>query len=368
MQNHRVNLKSFKFLINHFGEINMKLFLGAAVIAATSLVAISAQAGEKLRYKMQSTWGSQVAINGEAAVYFSNKVKEVSGGDVRVRFHEPNALVPSLEVWDAVKNGSVDAGFTSPGYHAGKIPAVSYFAAVPFGPGGSEYMGWMEYGGGNQLKEKIYGEYGLMPLNCGMHAPETSGWFRKKINKVEEMKGMKMRFFGLGAMVMTKLGVSTQLLAGGDIYPALEKGVIDATEFSMPTHDLSYGFYQLAKYNYFPGWHQQTSIIELLLNKKAWNGLTKTQQSVIKTSCDATTIWTFVRSDAKQVPAMRELEKKGVTFVTWPDSEIAKFRKAWEEVVKEKSASDPLFKEITASYDAFRKDYSIWSSKAYLKR
>ena len=105
-----------------------------------------------------------------------------------------------------------------------------------------------------------------------------------------------------------------------------------------------------------------------MLNKKSWGALTKTQQSVIKTSCDATTIWTFVRSDAKQVPAMRELEKKGVTFVTWPDSEIAKFKKAWEEVVIEKSASDPLFKEITASYDAFRKDYSIWSSKAYLKR
>ena len=158
MQNHRVNLKLFKFLINHFGEINMKLFLGAAVIAATSLVAISAQAGDKLRWKMQSTWGSQVAINGEAAVYFSNKVKEISGGDVQLRFHEPNALVPSLEVWDAVKNGSVDAGCTTPGYHAGKIPAVSYFTAVPFGPGASEYHGWMEYGGGQQLKDRIFSQ------------------------------------------------------------------------------------------------------------------------------------------------------------------------------------------------------------------
>jgi TRAP-type mannitol/chloroaromatic compound transport system substrate-binding protein len=225
----------------------------------------------------------------------------------------------------------------------------------------------MEYGGGNELKKRIYGEYGLYPLNCLLHAPETSGWFRKKINNVEELKGMKMRFFGLGAMVMSKLGVSTQLLAGGDIYPALEKGVIDATEFSMPTHDLSYGFYQLAKFNYFPGWHQQTSIGELLLNQKAWNGITKTQQGIIKTSCDATMLWALVRSDAKQVPAMRELEKKGVTFVTWPDSEISKFKKAWDEVVKEKSASDPLFKEITASYNAFRKDYQIWSQRAYLK-
>ena len=168
-------------------------------------------------------------------------------------------------------------------------------------------------------------------------------------------------------MVMSKLGVSTQLLAGGDIYPALEKGVIDATEFSMPTHDLSYGFYQLAKFNYFPGWHQQTSIGELLMNKKAWGALTKTQQAIIDAACRDTMWWALVRSDAKQVPAMRELEKKGVTFVTWPDSEISKFKKAWDEVVVEKSASDPLFKEITASYDAFRTDYKIWSSRAYLK-
>jgi len=251
-------------------KFKSSLFIGAVAIAATSLVAISANAADKLRWKMQSTWGSQVAINGESAVYFSNKVKEISGGATQLRFHEPNALVPSLEVWDAVKNGAVDAGYTTPGYHAGKIPAVSYFTAVPFGPGASEYHGWMEYGGGNQLKDRIYGEYGLKPLNCLTHAPETSGWFRKKINTVEELKGMKMRFFGLGAMVMSKLGVSTQLLAGGDIYPALEKGVIDATEFSMPTHDLSYGFYQLAKFNYFPGWHQQTSIGELLMSKKGW--------------------------------------------------------------------------------------------------
>ena len=169
-------------------------------------------------------------------------------------------------------------------------------------------------------------------------------------------------------MVMSKIGVSTQLLAGGDIYPALEKGVIDATEFSMPTHDLSYGFYQLAKFNYFPGWHQQTSIGELLMSQKGWGGLTKTQQGIINTACRDTMWWALVRSDAKQVPAMRELEKKGVTFVTWPDSEISKFKAAWDEVVKEKSATDPLFKEITASYNAFRDDYNIWSSKAYLKQ
>jgi TRAP-type mannitol/chloroaromatic compound transport system substrate-binding protein len=141
-------------------KFKSSLLIGAAAVAATSLLALTSHA-KNLRWKMQSTWGSQVAINGESAVYFSNKVKEISDGRVQLRFHEPNALVPSLEVWDAVKNGSVDSGYTTPGYHAGKIPAVSYFTAVPFGPGASEYHGWFEYGGGQQLKDELYAKYGL---------------------------------------------------------------------------------------------------------------------------------------------------------------------------------------------------------------
>ena len=178
---------------------------------------------------------------------------------------------------------------------------------------------------------------------------------------------MKMRFFGLGAMVMSKLGVSTQLIAGGDIFPALEKGVIDATEFSMPTMDLSYGFYQVAKYNYFPGWHQQSTASELLMNKEKWEDLSSTAQALIRTTCNDAYLWSAVKSDADQPDAMAELQSKGVTFVTWDDSELAKFKKAWEEVVAEKTAEDPLFKEVHDSYSAFRAKYAIWGDRAYLK-
>ena len=345
-----------------------KTLLGAAAIVSLGLAAAPGDAGalEQIRWKMQSTWGSQVAINGESAVHFSEKIEAISDGKIRIRFHEPNALVPSLEVWDAVKNKAIDAGFTTPGYHAGKIPALSFFSAVPFGPGMGEYHAWMQYGGGNELKNEIYAEHGLYPITCLSHAPETSGWFRTKLESVEELKGLKMRFFGLGAMVMNKLGVSTQLLAGGDIYPALEKGVIDATEFSMPTHDLSYGFHELAKYNYFPGWHQQTSMGELLLNLDAWNGISDTAKALISTACNETVWWALVRSEAKQVPAMRELEKKGVTFVRWSDEDLGKFEAAWNEVVAEQSKDDPLFAKIYASYKAFRDDYAIWRENAYL--
>ena len=346
----------------------LKPFVSVALTAAlVAGLALQAQALERVRWKMQSAWGSQVMILGPTAKHIEKTVDTISDGMIRLRFHEPNSLVPVLEMWDAVKQGSLDVAFTTPGYHAGKIPAVSFFSAVPFGPGVLEYTAWMDYGGGQEWKDRIYGEHDLMSLKCLIIAPETSGWFRTKINRVEELKGIKMRFFGLGALVMNKLGVSTQLLAGGDIFPALEKGVIDATEFSMPTMDLSYGFYQVAKFNYFPGWHQQSTMCQLLMNKAKWEGLSSTAQAIIRTTCNDAYLWSAVRSDALQFAAMAKLQTKGVTFVTWPDSELAKFRKAWEEVNAEKSAEDPLWAEIEASYQSYRDKYAVWGSRAYLK-
>ena len=144
---------------------------------------------------------------------------------------------------------------------------------MPFGPQYGEFFAWKKFHGGDELKNEIYAEHGLYSIDVFSIGPETSGWFRNEITSLNQLKGLKMRFFGLGAQVMTKLGVSTQLLAGADIYPALERGVIDATEFSMPDIDIDLGFYQVAKNNYYPGWHQQVSVSELLMNKAAWEAL-----------------------------------------------------------------------------------------------
>ena len=145
--------------------------------------------------------------------------------------------------------------------------------AVPFGPQIGEFIGWKWFGGGNDIRDEIYAKHDLVAFDCLAIGPETSGWFKEPVGSLDDLKGMKMRFFGLGAKVMTKLGVSTQLLAGADIYPALERGVIDATEFSMPNMDIDYGFYQIAKNNYFPGWHQQVSVSEILMNKTKFEAL-----------------------------------------------------------------------------------------------
>lgn len=327
----------------------------------------SADAQKKVRWKMQSTFGSKLSIIGEGGVNFSNTVKTLSDGKLELKFFEPGALVPSLEGFDAAKRGSVDAIWGTAGYHVGKFPALAWFTAVPFGPGVGEYLAWMKYGGGDEIYNELYTSQGVKGLHCGVIAPEASGWFRKPINSIADLKGLKMRFFGLGAPVMQKLGVSTQLLSAADIYPALERGVIDATEFSMPSIDLSLGFYQIAKHYYFPGWHQQASILELLMNKKKWDGLSDHNKFIIETACDANIMWTFVKGEAIQFKAMKTLQEKGVTIHKWPDSILKKIEAAWMEVLAERTAKDPLFKRTYASYSAFRKNYAVWKDHGYLK-
>ena len=179
---------------------------------------------------------------------------------------------------------------------------------------------------------------------------------------------MKMRFFGLGAQVMQKLGVSTQLLAAADIYQALERGVIDATEFSMPTMDTRLGFHQIAKYNYFPGWHQQTSVSELLMNKAAWDKLSDQNKAIIEIALGDSTMHTYVESDHAQFAAMAEYQAKhGVKVKRWSDEDLAAFEKAWMEVLAEESAKDPLFKKVADHYLDYRKKFSVWGSSQTMK-
>ena len=177
-----------------------------------------------------------------------------------------------------------------------------------------------------------------------------------------------MRFFGLGAKVMSKIGVSTQLLAGADIYPALERGVIDSTEYSMPTNDIKYGFYQIAKNNYFPGWHQQSSVSEFLMNKTKFDNLPKAYQEMIRSAAMTQIIYTHADADSKQFGAMATMKNKhGVKIHRWKDEQLAVFEKAWNEVVAEESKKDALFKEFADSYFAYRKGFKIWGDAQAMK-
>ena len=342
-----------------------KILRNVAVVGLVCVFAVALSNGvseaKKVRWKMQSTYGSKLPHLGWAGKRFEKDIKILSNGSLEIKFFEPNGLVPSLECFDAISQGSLDAAWTSPGFHAGRIPALTFFGSVPFGPQIGEYLAWYRFGGGREIHQELYAKHNLTSFINYAIGPETSGWFRKEITSPEQLKGMKMRFFGLGAKVMQKMGVSTQLLAGGDIYPALEKGVIDATEFSMPNMDISYGFYQIAKYNYFPGWHQQATFNELLMNKANFDALSDWHKKIIEVTCGNQIQYTYAETEALNFKAMKKMQDKhGVIIKRWPDSTLALFEKAWNEVVKEESAKDPVFKRVADSYFGFRAQYKIW--------
>ena len=337
---------------------------GETAMVGDSVPAAASQSSVKM--KMASSFPSSMVQIGSMGVHLSKSIDEVSGGAFDVKFFEPGALVPPLEIFDAVSTGAIDAGWTASGYWAGKIPALQFFTAVPFGPATGEYMAWLYFGGGIEIYDELYAKYNIKGFPCGAVAPEASGWFRQEINSPADLKGLKMRFFGLGAKVMEKLGVSTQLIAGGDIYPALELGTIDATEFSMPAIDLELGFYQIAKHYYFPGWHQQSTFIEMIINMDRWNGLSAQQQAQIRISCGENFRMSIAEGEAIQFDALKALEDHGVTAHRWSDDMMTAFSGAWDQVVEEEAAADPDFARVWESLRSFREKYDAWEALGYL--
>ena len=320
----------------------------------------------KVRWKLASAYSSTLPILGELIDRFIDNLDVMSGGEVKVQYFEPGALVPPLEIFDAVAQGSVDMGYSTPGFWAGKDAALQLFASVPFGPAAPEYMAWFYHGGGSEMLDELYARHNLKGLLCAIFPPEASGWFREEITSAEDLKGLKMRFFALGARVMEKLGVSTQLLAPGDIYPALELGTIDATELSSPAIDRTLGFHEIATHYYFPGWHQQSTWSEILVNLDAWNGLSPRQQRLFEVACGDMVREGIAYGEAAQVPALEFLQGQGVQLHRWSPEMLATYAAAWDEVAAEEAAANESFAKAWDSLKAFRERYAVWRDLGYL--
>jgi TRAP-type mannitol/chloroaromatic compound transport system substrate-binding protein len=339
-------------------------------LAATAAISTGAAAQAQEVFEMTSGFARNLPILGTGATDFVEKINAISE-EVEFEHFDPGELVPTLEALDAVANGSVDAAYTTSGYWQGKLPAASLFAAVPFGPEVGEMLAWMLYDDGAELFQRMYDEggYNVVVMPCGVTAPETSGWFKEEITSVEDLEGLNMRFFGLGAEVMQRMGVSTSLLAGGDIFPALERGAIDATEFSMPVVDARLGFYNIAKFNYFPGWHQPATIYELLINRDRWEDLDERSQEQVRIACLANLTTNFAEGEAINYAAMHDnTENQGVTIKQWPPEMLEAFEAAWLEVADELAAEDEYFAEVWADLQEFRENYAVWGNSIYLPR
>jgi len=349
-----------------------RVAIAASMIALTAASAAAvADDAKKVLLKVPVAFATNLPSLGTPIVRVADTLNAASGGNIRMKVYEPNKLVAPFEILDAVSSGKVNAGYTTAGYWAGKIPASPLFSAVPFGPEAGEYMAWIYYGNGLSLYQEMYDQagYNVHVVPCAIIAPETSGWFANEITSAEDLDGLRMRFFGLGGTTLEKLGVSTSLLPGGEIFPALEKQAIDATEFSMPAIDERLGFHKIVKHNYFPGWHQQATLFELLINKDEWDGLADTQKALVEMACKASMADSFAEGEALQFAAMKKnVEERGVTMHYWTPEMLETFENAWNEVAVELAAADPYFKKVWEDMSQFRDDYAVWSSYAFLPR
>ncbi len=344
-------------------------FMAAVVFIMTISPASAAE--KKVMLKVPVCFSTALPGLGTTIPWVADRIETASGGTLKMKVYEPKKLIAPFEILDAVSKGKINAGYSTAGYWAGKIPASPIFSAIPFGPEAGETLAWLYYGNGMKLYQEMYDSHGfnVKVLVCGIIAPETSGWFSKEIQSAADLKGLRMRFFGLGGQVMQKLGASVSLLPGGEIFPALEKKAIDATEFSMPAIDERLGFHKIAKYNYFPGWHQQATVFELLINKDVWNGMSDHQRMVIEMLCKAGTLDAFAYTEAIQAKAMKEnVEKRGVKNMYWSDEMLATFKTAWEDVAKEQADKDAFFKKVWDDVSAFRAEYKLWQTYGFLPR
>ena len=349
-----------------------KIALLAAATAIAGMVATPSFAeGKKVLLKVPVWFGTHLTGLGSTPKWLAEQVNVTSGGSVKIKIYEPGKLVPPKEILESVSKGQVNAGWVTPGYNTGLLGQKgSIFSAVPFGPDAPEFLAWVYYGDGRKLWQELYDKagYNVHSIPCSIIAPETSGWFTKEINSPEDLKGLRMRFFGLGALVMEKLGASTSLLASSEIFPALEKGAIDATEFSMPAIDKLLGFHKILKHNYYPGWHQPATMFDLIINKDVWKGMDKQQQAVLENSCKAAMLDGLALGEAIQFPQIKSNVEKGVQVHYWNDEMLDAFRSKWDEVVAEESAKDPEFARIYGNLQSFRADYAEWNKLAFMPR
>ena len=351
-------------------SLNLKLAVSALALGGllTTGAAVDTAAADNIRWKMPIAFASKLPGLGSPSLYVAKQLKAASGGEVQVRVFEPNKLVPPFEILQAVSDGKVEAGYTWIGYDQGKVPAVPLFAAVPFGLKPWAYSAWYFHGPGHDMLQEVYANKGFNVYAhlCGIIGPETAGWYAKPITSLEDYKGMKIRFAGLGGKVLEKLGASVTMMPGGELFQALQTGTIDATEFSMPAIDQILGFNDVVKYNLFPGWHQPFTASYMLINKDEWNKATDQQKALIETTCTAATLMGLTKGEYLNGKVLQGFRDKGVQADQIPRDVLKQLQAVTQEVLEEEAANDADFKRVYESQQAFKENYDVWDQRAYL--
>jgi TRAP-type mannitol/chloroaromatic compound transport system substrate-binding protein len=335
----------------------------AGACAKEDKTAAKAEDKQTFEWRMATTWPPNFPGLGTGASELASSIEACSGGRLKIKVYGANELVPAFEVFDAVSSGTVEMGHGAAYYWKGKIPCASFFAAVPFGLTAMEMNGWFYYGGGLELWKEAYAPFGVIPMPGGNSGTQMGGWFRKEINSLDDLKGLKMRIPGIGGEVLERAGGTPVTLPGGEIFTALETGAIDATEWLGPYNDMAFGLYKAAKYYYYPGWHEPGTVLEAMINQKAFDALPADLQQIVLTCCHAINEQMYAEFIARNNEALQTLvNEHGVILKQFPDAVLKKLRALSAEVIADGVAKDPLYARVYESVSAFQK-----RSVSYLK-
>ena len=321
-------------------------------------------------WKMVTTWPKNLPGLGTAPERLADRLRVMSNGRLDIKVYGAGELVPALEVFDAVSQGTAQMGHGAASYWRGKNPATAMFATVPFGMNAQEMNGWLHYGGGMALWRELYAQFNLVPFAAGNSGVQMAGWFNKEINSIDDLQGLRMRIPGIGGEVLARAGGVPVILPGGEIFTALQTGAIDATEWVGPYNDLAFSLHTAAKYYYYPGWHEPGPILEAIVNQQAWDSLPPDLQAMVETATQAINEDLLSEFTARNNAALETLiNEHGVELRRLPDDVIAALQAASVEVVAEIGEADPLAKRIYDSYMAYFAEvrrYHAISEQAYL--
>ncbi len=334
---------------------------GGAAVAASTLSAPAISQGIK-QLKMVTTWPKNFPGLGTGAEHLAKRINAMSGGKLEVKVFAAGELVPPFQSFDAVSSGNAEMSHSVSYYWQGKSPAFNFFAAVPFGMTAMEHAAWILWGGGMKLWEELGDQFGVKPFMRASTGVQMGGWYRKEINSLDDYKGLKFRMPGLGGEVLRKLGAAVVNLPGGEIFPALQAGTIDGTEWVGPWNDMAFGFYRVAKYYYWPGFHEPNTTGEVLVNKKVWGSLSKEHQEIIEVAVQAEALREYAEFYWGNSTSLEVLlTKHKVELRKFSDELLSAIGKVSGEVVAEVGHKDAFTTKVYDSFISFRKQAIAWT-------
>jgi len=305
-------------------------------------------------WRMVTTWPKNFPGLGTTAELFAERVEAMSGGRMTIEVFGANEIVPAMGVFDAVSDGSAEMGHGGSYYWRGKVPAAQFFTTIPFGMNAQEMNAWLHHGGGLELWREVYEPFDIIPFPGGNTGIQMAGWFNKEINSMEDLRGLKMRIPGLAGDVFNRAGGSAVNIPGGELYTSLQTGVIDAAEWVGPANDQSFGFHQIARYYYYPGWQEPGSTLELIVNKTAFEALPDDLQAIITGAAREANQDMLDQYTARNPAALKAMVERGdAELRRLPDEVLQRLYTISRDIYAEQAARDPLFKKVYASYRQF---------------